>query len=54
MHHALMIVSRVLAGLVAAMAFYLSFFLYPNEEGIWANRIDDLWVSVHNCADLLQ
>ena len=50
MHHALIIVSRVVAGLVGALAFYLAFFLYEDEDGVWQNRVDNLWRSVYRRA----
>jgi hypothetical protein len=50
MHHALILASRVVAGIVGALAFYFAFFLYEDEEGIWRNRIENLWVSVYDRA----
>jgi hypothetical protein len=50
MHHALMIASRVLAGIVGAIAFYFAFFLYEDEEGAWQNRIENLWSRVYDRA----
>jgi hypothetical protein len=41
---------RVLAFVVACVAFYLAFFLYEDEEGVLRNRIDDLWIAVHDRA----
>jgi hypothetical protein len=52
MHHALILASRIGAGVVAAMAFYFAFFLYENEEGIWQNRIENLWASVYDRAKI--
>jgi hypothetical protein len=37
---------RIVAGVVSAVAFYFAFFLYEDEEGVWQNRIDDLWVII--------
>jgi len=31
-----------LAGLMACVCFYLAFFLYEDEEGVWQNRIEKL------------
>jgi hypothetical protein len=42
----LLLVGRVLAGMVAAMAFYLAFFLYEDEEGKWQNRLENVWIAV--------
>jgi hypothetical protein len=50
MHHALILASRVLAGIVAAIAFYFAFFLYEDEEGAWQNRIENLWSAVYDRA----
>lgn len=50
MHYALVVASRVVTGAVAALAFYLAFFLYEDEEGVWQNRIDDLWRAVNKRA----
>jgi hypothetical protein len=41
---------RVIAGIVGCFAFYMAFFLYEDEEGRWQNRIDELWVAVHDRA----
>jgi hypothetical protein len=50
MHHVLILASRVMAGIVGGIAFYFAFFLYENEEGIWQNRIENLWSSVYDRA----
>jgi len=50
MHHPLITGSRVLAGIVGVVAFYFAFFLYEDEEGIWQNRIENLWISVYDRA----
>jgi hypothetical protein len=50
MHHALSLGSRILAGIVAAIAFYFAFCLYENEEGIWQNRMEGLWAGVDDRA----
>jgi hypothetical protein len=50
MHHALILASRIMAGGVAGLAFYFAFFLYENEEGVWQNRIENLWASVYDRA----
>ncbi len=47
MHHALILASRIPAGIIAAVAFYFAFFLYEDEEGVWQNRIEQPWVQVH-------
>ena len=52
MHHALILGSRILAGAVATIAFYFAFFLYENEEGVWQNRIENLWASVYDRAKI--
>ncbi len=41
-----LVIGRVLAGMVAAMAFYLAFFLYEDEEGKWQNRLENVWIAV--------
>lgn len=50
MHHALMLASRILAGILAGIAFYFAFFLYEDEEGIWQNRLETLWIAIHDRA----
>jgi hypothetical protein len=50
MHHALILASRIVAGVVAGIAFYFALFLYEDEEGIWQNRIENLWASVYDRA----
>jgi hypothetical protein len=50
MHHALDLASRIMAGIVAAVAFYFAFFLFEDEEGVWQNRIENLWASIHDRA----
>jgi hypothetical protein len=37
---------RAVAGIIAAIAFYLAFFLYEDEEGELQNRLVSLWVLV--------
>jgi len=54
MHQVLIVGSRVVAGLLGALAFYLAFFLYEDEEGGLQNRIDDLWIMVHERARFTQ
>lgn len=46
--HGAAIAGRVLAGLVGCVCFYLAFFLYEDEEGVWQNKIDGLWASIHD------
>jgi hypothetical protein len=50
MYHALILASRIVAGVVAAVAFYFAFFLYETEEGVWQNRLENLWMSVYDRA----
>jgi hypothetical protein len=50
MHHALIVGSRVVAGIVGAIAFYFAFFLYEDEEGVWQNRLENLWIAVSDRA----
>lgn len=52
MHHALIIGSRVLAGLVGLIAFYFAFFLFEDEEGGWQNRLENLWIAVSDRAKI--
>jgi hypothetical protein len=52
MHHALILVSRVVAGIVGGVAFYFALFLYEDEEGLWQNRIEKLWASVYDRAKI--
>jgi hypothetical protein len=40
------LVARVLAFAVGVLAFYLAFFLYEDEDGVWQSRIDNFWVAV--------
>lgn len=53
MHHALMIVSRIAAGVVGTIAFYLAFFLYEDEQGVWQNRLEQLWLTVYDRAKVI-
>src|SRR4051794_20535508 len=46
MEHFIRLVSRLLAALLACCAYYFAFFLYEDEEGIWQNRIDNLWIAI--------
>ena len=43
---------RILAGPVACVCFYVAFFLYEDQEGIWQNRIDSLWIAVYDRAKI--
>jgi hypothetical protein len=54
MHHALVLASRILAGIVAGISFYFAFFLYEDEEGVWQNRIENLWVSIYDRAKITE
>jgi hypothetical protein len=47
MHHALMIVARVLAGTFSLAAYYSAFCLYQDERGNLQNRFEDLWIEIH-------
>ena len=40
----------VLAGLLGCVCFYLAFFLYEDEEGVWQNRIENLRMLVYASA----
>jgi hypothetical protein len=44
------ITGRILAFAVGCICFYFAFFLYENEEGVWQNRIENLWISVYDRA----
>jgi hypothetical protein len=46
------LLSRIAAFVVAAIAFYLAFFLYEDEEGVWQNRIVILWTAVYERAKI--
>jgi hypothetical protein len=48
----LTVIGRVIAFAVSSICFYLAFFLYENEDGIWQNRVEDLWVKVHERAQI--
>jgi hypothetical protein len=48
--HSAVIVFRVVAGVVGVAAFYLALFLYDDEEGRLHNRLEQLWISVHDRA----
>jgi len=48
----LTVIGRVIAFVVSLICFYLAFFLYENEDGIWQNRVEDLWVKVHDRAQI--
>ena len=50
--HILAIIGRVAAGCVAALAFYTAFFMYEDDQGIWQNRIDNLWIEIYDRAKL--
>ena len=52
MHHALIVGSRVLAGIVGAIAFYMAFFLYEDHDGIWQDRINGYWLRVYERAKI--
>jgi hypothetical protein len=46
----LVLSGRVCAFILGSFSFYLAFFLYEDEEGVWQNRMDELWVSIHDRA----
>ncbi len=46
--HILSLLGRVSALGVASIAFYRAFFIYEDEDGIWQNRLDGIWVSIHD------
>jgi hypothetical protein len=50
MHHALILLSRTAAGLIATLSFYFSSFMYEDEEGVLQNRVENLWVAVYDRA----
>jgi hypothetical protein len=50
MHHAVILATRIAAGVIAFIAFYFALFQYEDEEGVWQNRIENLWVSVYDRA----
>jgi hypothetical protein len=51
MHHALMLTSRILAGIVGAFAFYCVTFMYENERGYLQNRLENLWIAIDDRAN---
>src|SRR5438552_2091583 len=46
----LSLLGRVSAGVIAFISFYLALFLYEDQDGHWQNRLDGLWVSIHDRA----
>jgi hypothetical protein len=50
--HVLAIIGRVAAGCVAALAFYMAFFMYEDEQGRWQNRLNEFWVRVDDRAKI--
>src|SRR5271168_3152433 len=50
MHHALIIASRIVAGIVGATAFYCAIFLFANERGALQNRLEILWFAIDDRA----
>jgi hypothetical protein len=48
--HGAAIAGRVTAGLIGCFCFYMAFFLYEDEEGVWQNRLETLWMSVYDRA----
>jgi hypothetical protein len=51
-NHIAQILLRITAGLIAALCFYLAFFLYEDEDGIYQNQIDNLWAAVYDRAEV--
>jgi hypothetical protein len=37
---------RLVAGVVACVCFYTAFFMYEDEQGLWQNRLEELWTSI--------
>jgi hypothetical protein len=50
---AAVLVARVLAFAAGVLAFYLAFFLYEDEDGVWQSRIDNFWVAVDERARVI-
>jgi hypothetical protein len=46
------LVGRTAAFAVGIVAYYFAFFLYENEDGVWQNRIDNLWRAVYQRAEV--
>ncbi len=44
----LVTVLRILAAFVGSLALYIRLFMYEDEEGKWQNRIDNLWIAIHD------
>src|SRR6266403_3251087 len=44
----LVTVLRILAASVGSLALYIRLFMYEDEEGKWQNRIDNLWIGIHD------
>ena len=44
--HGAWIAGRVIAGAVGMLAFYMSFLMYEDEEGVWQNRLEELWIII--------
>jgi hypothetical protein len=42
---------RFLALSIGAVALYAAVFMYEDQEGRWQNRIEKLWVVIHDRAD---
>lgn len=50
MHHALILASRILAGIVGIAAFYCAVFLYEDERKGLQNRLENLWYAIDDRA----
>jgi hypothetical protein len=44
----LLTVLRILAVPTGCLTYYIAFFMYENEEGKWQNRMENLWVTIHD------
>jgi hypothetical protein len=47
---ALLKIIKVGSAALGWTAIYFALFLYENEEGVWQNRLDTLWISIHDRA----
>jgi hypothetical protein len=39
---------RLLAISIGILAYYAAFFMYEDQQGKWQNRIEELWVAIHD------
>src|SRR6185437_8386419 len=49
-HTKLVIAGRILSGCVGVLAEYVAFFMYEDEEGSVQNRLEEVWVGIHERA----